>query len=250
MTISRKTWDKYIKRLRKLNDKAAAEMTEYLRTHMLETKEQMDDAVAVAYALATKYGEGAAALSCEMYDAMAILSGVVLPAAEPAATATYGDAAKTIYGIKKHSDNIEMFSAGVGRLVKMAGVDTTLKNGMRDGAEFAWIPAGDTCPFCLMLASNGWRKASKVALKGGHAEHIHSNCDCTYAIRFDSQTNVAGYDPDKIYDHMTQDYDGNWHETINAMRREDYAEHRDEIRAQQVAAQEPSAKINEVNETA
>ena len=34
-------------------------------------------------------------------------------------------------------------------------------------------------------------------LKGGHAEHIHANCDCEFAIRFDHNTTVAGYDPDK-----------------------------------------------------
>ena len=51
-----------------------------------------------------------------------------------------------------------------------------------------------------MLASNGWQKASKKALKGGHAEHIHANCDCTYAIRFDGKSNVAGYDPDALYE--------------------------------------------------
>ena len=88
---------------------------------------------------------------------------------------------------------------GVSRLVKQAGADTTLKNAIRDGAEWAWVPHGDTCPFCITLASNGWQPASKKALKGDHAQHIHAHCDCEYAIRFDSSTTVAGYDPDKGY---------------------------------------------------
>lgn len=172
-------------------------MTDYLKTHEPVTTDEIKAAVDVAYALATKYGEGAAAMSCEMYDAVAALSGVTLPPAEPAATATYEDAAKTVWGILKKSDKPESVGSGVGRLVKMAGVDTTIKNGMRDGAQFAWIPHGDTCAFCLMLASNGWRNISKKALKKGHAEHIHSNCDCTYAVRFDDKSDVAGYDPEK-----------------------------------------------------
>ena len=71
-----------------------------------------------------------------------------------------------------------------------------------------------------MLASNGWQKASKKALKGGHAEHIHANCDCTYAIRFNEKTNYAGYDPDK-YREIYDGAEGNtWQEKLNYMRRE------------------------------
>ena len=197
-------------------------MTEYLKSHDTSTNEGMDAAVEVAYALATKYGEGAAALSCEMYDAVAAIEGVSLPAAEPAATATYEEAAQTVWGIMKHSDKPETVGSGVGRLVKMAGVDTTIQNGMRDGAQFAWVPNGDTCAFCMMLASNGWRNISKKALKNGHAEHIHSNCDCTYAIRHDGKSNVAGYDPKKyrqIFDNAEGD---TWDEKLASVRHEQY----------------------------
>lgn len=197
-------------------------MTEYLKTHDTSTKDGMKAAVDVAYALATKYGEGAAALSCEMYDAVAELSGVTVPMAEPADTATYEDAAKTVYGIMKHSNKPEAVGSGVGRLVKMAGVDTTIKNGMRDGAQFAWIPSGDTCAFCMMLASNGWRNISKKALKNGHAEHIHSNCDCTYAVRFDDNSDVAGYDPEKIKAQFENVEGYTWDEKLKNMRREQY----------------------------
>ena len=96
---------------------------------------------------------------------------------------------------------------------------TTLQNALRDGAEFAWIPAGETCAFCLTLASNGWQRASKQAIKKGHAEHIHSNCDCAYAVRFNSRTNVAGYDPDR-YRSMYRHAEGRTpQDKINSMRR-------------------------------
>ena len=120
---------------------------------------------------------------------------------------------------------------GVSRLVKRAGADTTLRNAVRDGAEFAWIPHGDSCPFCITLASNGWQKAGKKALKGGHAEHIHAHCDCEYAVRFHSGTTVAGYDPDKYY-RQYREAGGD----INAMRRIDYAANRERINAQKRAA--------------
>lgn len=88
--------------------------------------------------------------------------------------------------------------SGVSRLVKQAGADTSLKNAARDGAEWAWIPHGDTCAFCITLASRGWQRQSLKAMMGGHAEHIHSNCDCEYAIRFSHSTNVAGVRPGEI----------------------------------------------------
>lgn len=213
-------------------------MTDYLKTHDLSTTDEIQAAVDVAYALATKYGEGAAAMSCEMYDAVAALSGVTLPAAEPAATATYEDAAKTVWGIMKHSDKPEVIGSGVGRLVKMAGVDTTIKNGMRDGAQFAWVPHGDTCAFCLMLASNGWRTISKKALKKGHAEHIHSNCDCTYAVRFDDKSNVAGYDPEK-YKKIFADAEGDtWKEKLESVRRKQKANKSEGITVDSIEALE------------
>ena len=120
---------------------------------------------------------------------------------------------------------------GVSRLVKRAGADTTLKNAVRDGAEWAWAPHGDTCPFCITLASNGWQKASSKVLKGGHAEHIHANCDCEFAIRFDHSTTVAGYDPEKyLRQYRAAGSD------VNAMRRIDYAARKDAINAQKRAA--------------
>lgn len=93
------------------------------------------------------------------------------------------------------------------------------------------MPHGDTCPFCITLASNGWQKASSKVLKGGHADHIHANCDCEFAIRFDHNTTVAGYDPDK-YLKQYRDAGGD----INKMRRVNYAANKERINAQKRAA--------------
>ena len=241
MTVSAKDWAAYIKRLSALNAKAAAEMRKYIQVYGFA---DMDGLIRFAYALATKYGEGAAALSAAMYDAIAELSGQLLEPAIPAATASYGQVARTMQGIANVSENEEMISSAVGRLVKQAGADTTLQNALRDGAEFAWIPSGDTCAFCITLASRGWQKASKAAIRGGHAEHIHSNCDCTYAIRFNSDTNVRGYDPGK-YLNMYESADGGTpKEKINAMRREFYAENKEEINAQKRSAYEKRQELN------
>ena len=65
MTVSAKDWAAYIKRLSALNAKAAAEMRKYIQVYGFA---DMDGLIRFAYALATKYGEGAAALSAAMYE--------------------------------------------------------------------------------------------------------------------------------------------------------------------------------------
>ena len=226
MHITARTWNEYIARLSKLNEKAGQQMAEYVAAHGTEDGPAL---IAYAHALVTKYGEGSAELACQMYDALAEASKANLPAAEPAATAEYGEVARMVNATKRQ--NPANLPNGVRRLVKRAGADTTLHNAIRDGAEWAWVPHGDTCPFCMMLASNGWQKASAKLLKGGHASHIHANCDCEFAVRFDGSTSVANYDPEKyLRQYRAAGSD------VNAMRRIDYAARKDAINAQKRAA--------------
>lgn len=226
MQITANAWNEYITRLSRLNQKAGQLMREYIGSHGTEST---DDLIAYAYGLVTKYGEGSAELACQMYDALAEAANAGVPAAEPAEPADYGEVARMVNATK--SQNPANLPNGVSRLVKCAGADTTLKNAVRDGAEWAWVPHGDTCPFCITLASNGWQKASSKVLKGGHAEHIHANCDCEFAIRFDHNTTVAGYDPEK-YLKQYRDAGGD----INKLRRVNYAANKERINAQKRAA--------------
>lgn len=233
MYISAEDWKNYIDKLSALNAEAGEKMKEYIRKHGTDDTKALID---YAYAIATQYGEGSAALSAAMYDAIAEFSGQYLPAAEVAATPTYGEVAKTINGTLKQSINPEMVANAVSRLVKRTGADTTLKNAERDGAQFAWIPSGDTCAFCIAIASRGWQYVSKASLRNGHAEHIHANCDCTYAIRFDSNSGVRGYNPE-VYEEMYYDAEGRKPEDrINYIRRMQYAQNKDKINAQKRAA--------------
>lgn len=225
MRISEKTWEAYIKRLAGLNKKAGQQMADYIAAHGTDDTKAL---IAYANALVTKYGEGSAELACQMYDAMAELQHADVPAAVPAEPAGYSEVAQMVQATKASPPQLQQ---GVCRLVKQAGADTTLQNARRDHAEFAWIPHGDSCPFCVMLASNGWQRASEATGKGGHAEHIHANCDCEFAVRFNSGTDVAGYDPEK-YLRRYREADGD----INAMRRIDYAKNREHINARKRAA--------------
>lgn len=225
MKLTQAAWDDYISRLSQLNQKAGQLMREYMDGH---PEADTDALIRYAYALVTKYGEGSAELACQMYDALAEAQGGTLPAAEPAPTATYGEVTGMVKATQDSPANLQ---SGVSRMVKQAGADTTAHNAIRDGAEWAWVPHGDACPFCRMLASNGWQKASKNLLKKGHAQHIHANCDCEFAVRFSRVFDVAGYDPEA---YLRQYRDAG--SDINNWRRIDYAANRERINAQKRAA--------------
>lgn len=227
MKISRTAWEDYISQLREINEAAAEEILSYLDKNGMErTKELLD----YSNLIAKKYGAQAGEVAASMYDAIAQLEGVNVAAAVPAEVPQYSEVAKTISGTLKIG-NPKVVSEALATLVKKTGTDTMLKNASRDRAEFAWVPNGDTCAYCMAVASNGWREASPQNLASQHS-HLHANCDCTFAVRFKKTTSVAGYKPEeykKIYDNAEGKSSK---EKINSIRREQYAENKDEINAQ------------------
>lgn len=244
MTITSRDWLAFVGRLSRVSERAARDLRTWVNAQGGLAVIDRQVLIDYVFALATKYGEGTSALSAAWYDAMAEAAGKFLPAADPAATATYAEAAKAVNGVLDVSKNENMLTGAVERLVKMPGLDTTLHAAIRDGAQVAWIPTGDTCAFCITLASAGWQTASRRLISRGHASHVHSNCDCTYAVRFDSDTTVAGYDPGR-YREIYDAADGNSSQAkINAMRREFYARNREEIRAQQKSAYDKRIDLN------
>lgn len=221
MQITEKAWVEYITKMSQISQKAADLMQSWVQKNGLKNDKALLD---YAYALAQHYGQAIGALSCQMYEATAAAQGATVPTAEMAGLPEYGEVAKAVKGTQKKSPN--NIPGTIARLVKQVGADTTLKNAERDGAQFAWVPHGDTCAFCITLASRGWQYMSKSALRNGHAEHIHAHCDCEYAVRFDGKSTVAGYDPDK---YLEEYYDSNG--DINKMRRKRYAQNKDAINA-------------------
>lgn len=248
MKLTADYWIKYINTHTSANKAAERRMERYIAVHGTEDMDKLAD---YAYALVSKYGEAASALSCEMYDQMARAQNANVPEAVPAETASYGEVSKAVRGAGKTSPTL--ISDAVGRLVKQAGADTTLQNAARDGAYFAWIAHGDTCPYCMALAAIGWQKAGKLTLKGGHAEHIHANCDCEYAIDHTGDLEIEGYDPyeinQQLLDMTDSEFDaenllrmsghngkGHDHSALNIIRRKHYAANKDYINAQKRAA--------------
>ena len=236
MSLPSSAWQKYVTMLLKISSAAADAFLDYLKHHDVTTEAGKTAAIEYAYALATRYGEASAAAACEAYDATAAAAGVDVPPALPAETATYEEVATAVNGTINQDLPDETISGAISRLVKRAGADTTIQNAIRDGAEFAWIPSGDTCAFCIMLASNGWQRASKKALRKGHAEHIHANCDCNYAVQFNGKPRYDFFDPDVYRDIYDSAGTGNWQKKLNVIRQNIYADNGDKIRAQKRAA--------------
>ena len=164
-TLTMKEWQKYKNILAKCSQQAEDEFIEAIQSGILGGvgfgNIPRENIIRYAYALVTKYSEASSAAACMFYDALAELSGVNLEPAIPAETPDFESVAKAT----SFSDNVEVVKAALGRQVKQASQDTTLQNALRDGAEFAWIPSGDTCAFCIGLAANGWQTASKNAIK-------------------------------------------------------------------------------------
>lgn len=231
MRLSRKDWNNYVTRLSAINKTAGKKMQAWIDKHGTEDTEAL---VEMAYALITKYGEAASALACEMYDEIARIQRAGVPPAEPKQTQNIN------YVNKAVRDTIARAPSTVpntiSELVKRTGAETTLKNAQRDGAYFAWVPNGDTCAFCVTLASNGWRRASGKTIGGDHAEHIHKNCDCEFAVSFSGPGEIEGYDPDKYLEEYDDAEGTKWKDKVNSMRRADYAKNKDKINEQKRAA--------------
>lgn len=222
MTISGEAFAKFAQRLSKIRDEASTKILDYINKNKFldfadsADPEALKSFIDYCYGITTKYGEAAGALSAEMYDALAELSGVAAPPAVPGATPEYWEVRKTVDGVLKKSKSEKLLSAAIGRQVKSVEMSTMRKNAERDGAEVAWIPHGDSCPFCIMLASNGWKPARKAK----YADHVHANCNCELCVRFDGKTNVKGYDPAR-YKAMYDGAEGNsWKEKLKSMRSE------------------------------
>lgn len=241
MIVTEQLWLDYIDRLSKINATATDKMRVYIERNPDAT---MDEWIDYAYGLSTAYGEAAAAWAAEMYDAIAIASGANVEPAEPADTAEYNDVRDAFWAIRKSSLNAMLLCTAVGRMVKRAGADTVMRNAIRDKAYYAFIPHADTCAFCISIAAEGWKRAYSNAMKNGHAAHIHGNCDCMYAVKFDPSTEYQGYNPDRYSEMLDGEPGRTSRDKINALRRQFYDENRTEILAQKADAYEKRKELN------
>jgi hypothetical protein len=154
--------------------------------------------------------DAAAVLSAQFYDGVRAielgeeLGAQALSGRDPAAT----EGAVRAFAKKLDEGKVDVFkNLCLGRVdyeCKVAAAQTCLNNAKRDprAPRFARVAYGETCDFCLMLASRGWVYHTEAA-----ASHAHSGCDCRVVPSWKARS-VEGYDPAALYDQ--------WQDAIDA----------------------------------
>lgn len=181
------------------------------------------------YGLIGKYGSASVSMAMKMYNELAILQKANVSDAEETDFPTLENIKQKIYSGLNSGLNSDQIANIAQNEIKQLSEDTVLHNAARDHAEYAWIPqGGETCAFCMEIASLGWRPASKAMLNGAHADHIHANCQCEFMIRFSDDYDVQDYNPNS-YKRIITDLDGESMKAKNrALERQYYADDSEE----------------------
>lgn len=160
-------------------------------------------AIAVLESILGAYTDLTAARAAESYDAMRAAQAVGGTYAAVADSRRRPGATRgALYAITKtfeETQSEDRFRAEV-----LDRVDTEMRraanqciahNASRDPKKptYARVPVGETCGFCLMLASFGYQYTSEEA-----ASHAHRHCNCRIVPSF-GEAEVRGYDPDAMY---------------------------------------------------
>lgn len=193
MATSRQV-DEYGEANSELTRAALAEMQAYM--NRLDWSNPNSDRLAAAFTqeLIEIYGDTSAGLAAQYYDE--IREGSRATGAYRALTAgvVSGQVSASVSWALT-ADSMNRLSGVVDRLVKQAGRDTFFGNVANDSDRSArWIrvPQGETCAFCLMLASRGYDGGYSSGKAAGYVsgarsrsrgsrdigEKFHDHCDC------------------------------------------------------------------------
>lgn len=165
--------------------------------------------IEVLDAVCGSYADLSAARGAAFYDAAREAQGV--RGSYRAAVDSHRDPAKTessvrslIESVKRHGDTDAFGRSLLSRVdleVRRSANECVAYNARKDPKKprYARVPSGgETCGFCLMLASFGfnWRSPEQ-------ASHCHKHCDCRVVPSF-GEGSIPGYDPDGMYDRFNE----------------------------------------------
>lgn len=215
--IPRKYIDNYTQALNKLTADMRAKLTLALeQVDMSDVAIARDAIIEIMELYVGPYTDMAAILAAEFYDGVRLLeTGEALGAfAESGREAVATD--KAVRGIMQDVVDGKPTELVIGKLltrgdyeIKRAAGECIYRNGRRDPLKprYARVPSGgETCKFCIMLASRGF--VYHNAKQAGENGHYHANCDCRIVPGFNDGTTVAGYDPSAYYDQYKQMLEG------------------------------------------
>lgn len=149
--------------------------------------------------LIEKYGIIAASVGADVFEAEAVELGL-RPLLDLAPGVNPERAAARLGGELNSTTTLATSLALVDELVKQPYRSTFQDSAIRSGAGWARVPMGDTCSFCIMLASRGGVYSSKdVAVLGFSGKRYHGGCDCQPALVRDESDYPEGYNPEAMY---------------------------------------------------
>ena len=191
-----------------------------------------NEIIAIMYTLLGPYTDNVAAISAQFYDGLREWFGISdgfmaesVSMRDPGATDGAVRAFMETQVDGKPFEELEkLLVERVDYEMKRASNECIAHNAKRDPKRPKWarIPAGgETCEWCIMLASRGFRYQSEEV-----ASHTHANCDCRIVPSWDRKNPaVQGYDPKEYYEKYKHPEDfPELREARNARRRELYAE--------------------------
>ena len=160
-----------------------------------------DEIMAEAVRIAEKFSILGSELGAQWYDLCAELAGVQVEAAELHAMdqEALESAARSTAAASHEPTVRDTFNYYLQNVINESIRATGDANLWRDyergvkGGRWARVPVGDTCAWCLMLASQGaWYVSEKSAL-GKEAGHYHRGCDCK-AVYYADPESIKGYE--------------------------------------------------------
>lgn len=182
----------YSATLRQLVSAAVAEFVEKVPSDA--TSEEVRE---LAYSIGRKYRLLSSEVGAQWYDWCARIAGVDVEPAELMQV----DEEQNAREVDELLDS-ENWTASIGQFMQNMVTQTARQTGHNAlwreydrglyGARWARVPVGETCAWCLMLASNGaWYHSEESAL-GAEPDHYHRHCDCVAVFYADAEE-IAGY---------------------------------------------------------
>ena len=213
---------------RQLVEAAISKFQEYLYDGI--TREEVID---IAVGISTKYSMLGSELGAQWYDLCTELAGID---ADPAMLSS-----SNIDSLESRANSYaDKFASDESKAVLSEAFNTFLQNEINNSirttgnanlwrdyergltpGKWARVPVGDTCAWCLMLASQGaWYLTEKSAL-GESAGHYHDDCNCV-AVYHATPESIAGYT--KLGDYKSTYYEAENMRIANASGKQPYNE--------------------------
>lgn len=179
---------------------------QFFRSLDLSSPEAARDAlIAVVPALVEQYGEVAASVAADWYEAERAEAGVRGPYTATMAQTTDPDVTEQM--IRRTAEHLFTDNplAMLGPLALSAGKyavepsrSTIVLNARNERVRWARVPTGVVnCAFCLTMASRGFVYLSPE--RAGLYDKYHPKCDCVPTPDWSDSPQLEGYEPDELY---------------------------------------------------